>query len=142
MLIGTPTASEIKHTIGSAYAYEGESAMSFKGRDLLTGLPKTMSVTPEQIREALSDHVNAILECIRKVLEKTPPELTGDITSGGIYLTGGVGQLKGLDEFLAAETGLKVTVAENPITCAVEGRGALMRDSGEIKGFKNVIKKQ
>ena len=141
LLIGLPTASEIKNTIGSAAAYEGESAMSFKGRDLVTGLPKTMSITPEQIREALSDQVSAILECIRKVLEKTPPELTGDITSGGIYLTGGVSKLKGLDEFLAAETGLKVTVAENPITCAVEGMGALMKDSGEIKGFKNVVKK-
>ncbi|MDO5478272.1 MAG: rod shape-determining protein [Clostridia bacterium] len=141
LLIGTPTASEIKNTIGSAAAYEGESPMSFKGRDLVTGLPKTMSVTPEQIREALSDYVTAILECIRKVLEKTPPELTGDITSSGIYLTGGVSMLKGLDEFLAAETGLKVTVAENPVTCAVEGMGALMKDSGEIKGFKNVVKK-
>ena len=136
LLIGNPTASEIKNTIGSAVAYEGESAMSFKGRDLLTGLPKTMSVTPEQIREALSDYVNAILECIRKVLEKTPPELIGDITAGGIYLTGGVSQLKGLDEFLSAETGLKVTRAENPITCAAEGIGELMRDQGErIRGF-------
>ena len=139
LLIGLPTACEIKKTIGSAVAYEGESAMSFKGRDLVTGLPKTMSVTPEQIREALSDHVTAILECIRKVLEKTPPELMGDISANGIYLTGGVSMLKGLDEFLAAETGLKVTLVENPVTCAVEGIGALMKDSGDF--FKNVVRK-
>ncbi len=141
LLIGNPTASEIKNTIGSAAAYEGESAISFKGRDLLTGLPKTMSISPEQVREALSDYVTAILECIRKVLEKTPPELTGDITANGIYLTGGVSMLKGLDEFLAAETGLKVTLSENPITCAAEGLGALMKDSGDIKGFRSIGKK-
>ncbi len=141
LLIGMPTASEIKNTIGSAAAYEGEAALSFRGRDLVTGLPKTMSITPEQIREALSDHVYAILECIRKVLEKTPPELTGDITAGGIYLTGGVSMLKGLDEFLAAETGLKVTLAENPTTCGVEGIGSLMKKLGDLKEIKTVAKK-
>ncbi len=140
LLIGMPTASEIKNTIGSAVAFEGEAALSFKGRDLVSGLPKTMSVTPEQIREAISDHVYAILECIRKVLEKTPPELTGDITAGGIYLTGGVSKLKGLDEFLAAETGLKVTLAENPTTCGVEGIGALMKKMGDLK-VKTVTKR-
>lgn len=141
LLIGKPTASDIKNTIGSAAAYENESPATFKGRDLLTGLPKTMSVTPEQIREALSDSVLAILECIRRVLEKTPPELIGDITANGIYLTGGGSQLKGLDEYIAAETGLKVTVADNPVTCVAEGLGAFMKNMGELKNYRVIGKK-
>lgn len=141
LLIGQPTANAIKNTIGSATAYEGESSMDFKGRDLLSGLPKTQSITPEQVREALTDYVTAILECIRKVLEKTPPELIGDITANGIYLTGGVGELKGLDEYLAAETGLKVSVAQNASTCLAEGIGKLMAEPGALKNYRIIAKK-
>ncbi|MDP4133964.1 MAG: rod shape-determining protein [Bacillota bacterium] len=135
LLIGQPTAAEIKCTIGSATAYDGEAPMVFKGRDLISGLPKTMSISPEQIREALSEHLNAILECIRRVLEKTPPELTGDITANGIYITGGGGLLKGMDEYLTSEIGTKVTVATNALTCAAEGIGALLKENRELKEF-------
>ncbi len=141
LLIGKPTAVDIKNTIGSAAAYEGETSAIFKGRDLLTGLPKTMSVAPEQIREALSDSVLAILECIHRVLEKTPPELIGDITANGIYLTGGCSQLKGLDEYIAAETGLKVTVVDNPVTCVAEGLGAFMKNMGDLKNYRVIGKR-
>lgn len=141
LLIGTPTANAIKNEIGSATAYEGETQVEFKGRDLLTGLPKTMTVTPEQIREALSDYITSILECIRKVLEKTPPELIGDITANGIYLTGGGSLLKGLDEYLESETGLKVTVAENSTTCLAEGIGKLIKNPGALKNYKVIAKK-
>lgn len=141
LLIGIPTANAIKNEIGSATAYEGETQVEFKGRDLLTGLPKTMTVTPEQIREALSDYITSILECIRKVLEKTPPELIGDITANGIYLTGGGSLLKGLDEYLESETGLKVTVAENSTTCLAEGIGKLIKNPGALKNYKVIAKK-
>lgn len=141
LLIGIPTANAIKNEIGSAAAYEGETSVEFKGRDLLTGLPKTMTVTPEQIRESLSDYITAILECIRKVLEKTPPELIGDITANGIYLTGGGSLLKGLDEYLESETGLKVSVAENPTTCLAEGIGKLMKNPAALKNYKVIAKK-
>lgn len=141
LLIGTPTANAIKNAIGSAMEYEGETQVEFKGRDLLSGLPKTMTITPEQIREALSDYVTAILECIRKVLEKTPPELIGDITANGIYLTGGGSLLKGLDEYLESEIGLKVSVAENPTTCLAEGIGRLMKNPAALKNYKVIAKK-
>lgn len=142
MLIGTTTAGEIKNTIGSATSYEGEEAMTFKGRDLLTGLPKTMSVTPDQIREALSDYVADISECIRKVLEKTPPELTGDITANGIYLTGGGSQLKGLSDYLMAGIGMKVTVAKDPASCVVEGLGTFAKHAAESSGIHVAEKKE
>lgn len=141
LLIGKPTACEIKRAVGSATVYSGESSIDFKGRDLLTGLPKTLSVTSEQIRDALSDCVVAILECIRKVLEKTPPELMGDIAANGIYLTGGGSNLKGLDEYLASEIGLKVSLAENTSACVAEGIGALIKDSNMIKVIKETANK-
>ena len=89
----------------------------------------------------MTDYVTAVLECIRKVLEKTPPELTGDITANGIYLTGGGGALKGLDEYLASETGLKVSVAENSSTCLAEGIGKLMAEPGALKNYRIIAKK-
>lgn len=141
LLIGAPTAKYIKETVGSATAYDGESPIDFKGRDLLSGLPKTLSVTPEQIREALTDYVGAISECIRRVLEKTPPELIGDITANGIYLAGGGAFMKGLSEYLVSQTGLRVSVAENADVCLAEGLGAFINDPGMLKNFKVTAKK-
>ncbi|MBQ9945004.1 MAG: rod shape-determining protein [Clostridia bacterium] len=121
LLIGERTAEEIKISIGSAYPYEGEGAVSVKGRNLTDGLPGTVEVTSEDIRQALSDPLNQIIEAIRLTLEKTPPELSGDIISSGIILTGGSALLRGLDKLIEKETGMTVTVADKPVDCVVTG---------------------
>ncbi|MDD6220058.1 MAG: rod shape-determining protein MreB, partial [Clostridia bacterium] len=123
LLIGERTAEDIKMKIGSAYPYEGEGAMNIKGRNLMDGLPKNIEISSEEIREALSDSVNQILDVIRATLEKTPPELAADIIDHGIMLTGGGALLRGLDKLIAAETRIPVLVAENPLDCVVDGTG-------------------
>ena len=104
LLIGERTAEDIKIKIGSAYPYEGEGAMNIKGRNLMDGLPKNIEISAEEIREALSDSINQILDVIKATLEKTPPELAADIIDHGIMLTGGGALLRGLDKLIAAET--------------------------------------
>ena len=121
LLVGERTAEEIK--IGSAYPYEGEGTMDVKGRNLMDGLPKNIEVSSEEIREALADPVNQILDAIRATLEKTPPELSADIIDHGIMLTGGGALLRGLDRLIAVETKMPVHVAENPLDCVVDGTG-------------------
>ena len=123
LLVGERTAEEIKIRIGSAYPYEGEGTMDVKGRNLMDGLPKNIEVSSEEIREALADPVNQILDAIRATLEKTPPELSEDIIDQGIMLTGGGALLRGLDRLIAVETKMPVHVAENPLDCVVDGTG-------------------
>ena len=123
LLIGESTAEEIKIKIGSAYPYEGEGALDIKGRNLLDGLPKNIEITSEEVREALSDPVNQILDTIKSTLEKTPPELAADIIDNGIMLTGGGALLRGLDKLIASETQMPVLVAENPLDCVAIGTG-------------------
>ena len=123
LLIGERTAEDIKIKIGSAYPYEGEGAMNIKGRNLMDGLPKNIEISAEEIREALSDSVNQILDVIKATLEKTPPELAADIIDHGIMLTGGGALLRGLDKLIAAETRIPVLVAESPLDCVVDGTG-------------------
>ena len=123
LLVGERTAEEIKIKIGSAYPYEGEGTMDVKGRNLMDGLPKNIEVSSEEIREALADPVNQILDAIRATLEKTPPELSADIIDHGIMLTGGGALLRGLDLLVAQETGMPVHVAESPLDCVVDGTG-------------------
>lgn len=123
LLIGERTAEDIKIKIGSAYPYEGEGAMNIKGRNLMDGLPKNVEITSEEIREALSDPVNQILDAVRATLEKTPPELASDIIDHGIMLTGGGALLRGLDRLIADETKIPVLVAEKPLDCVVDGTG-------------------
>ena len=123
LLVGERTAEEIKIRIGSAYPYEGEGTMDVKGRNLMDGLPKNIEVSSEEIREALADPVNQILDAIRATLEKTPPELSADIFDHGIMLTGGGALLRGLDRLIAVETKMPVHVAENPLDCVVDGTG-------------------
>ena len=106
LLIGERTAEDIKIKIGSAYPYEGEGAMNIKGRNLMDGLPKNIEISAEEIREALSDSVNQILDVIKATLEKTPPELAADIIDHGIMLTGGGALLRGLDKLIARSTAL------------------------------------
>ena len=123
LLIGERTAEDIKIKIGSAYPYAGEGAMNIKGRNLMDGLPKNIEISAEEIREALSDSVNQILDVIKATLEKTPPELAADIIDHGIMLTGGGALLRGLDKLIAAETRIPVLVAESPLDCVVDGTG-------------------
>lgn len=123
LLIGERTAEDIKIKIGSAYPYEGEGAMNIKGRNLMDGLPKNIEISAEEIREALSDSVNQILDVIKATLEKTPPELAADIIDHGIMLTGGGALLRGLDKLITAETRIPVLVAESPLDCVVDGTG-------------------
>ncbi len=123
LLIGERSAEDIKLKLGSAYPYEGEAAMEIKGRNLLDGLPKSVEITSAEVREALSDTVDKILDAIRYTLDRTPPELSADIIERGIMLTGGGALLRGLDRLIAAETGMPVRVADNPLDCVVNGTG-------------------
>ncbi len=123
LMIGERTAEEIKIRIGSAYPLDEELTMEVRGRDLVTGLPKTVTITSEEVREALSEPVHAIVEAARQTLEKTPPELSADLIDRGIVLAGGSSLLRGLDKLIAEETGLPVHIAENPVTAVALGVG-------------------
>lgn len=135
LLIGERTAEDIKISIGSASAYEGEGAVSVKGRSLADGLPSTVEVTSADIREALSEPLNQIIETIRLTLEKTPPELSADIMSAGIILTGGSALLRGFDKMIADATNMPVHMAKKPIDCVVTGMAICLR-----KDTLNIVK--
>lgn len=126
LMIGERTAEEIKKEIGSAYGFEEEASMEARGRDLVTGLPKTIRVTSGEIREALAEPVMAITEAVRLTLEKTPPELAADIMDKGIVMAGGGSLLRGLDKYLRQETGMPVNLAEDPLTCVAMGAGVAL----------------
>ena len=123
LLIGERTAENIKIRIGSAYPYEDEESMEIKGRNLIDGLPKNVSISAAEVREALADPLVTIVEAIKSTLEQTPPELSADIIDHGITLTGGGALLRGLDLLVAQETGMPVHVAESPLDCVVDGTG-------------------
>ena len=128
LLIGERTAERIKMEIGSAYRLDEPAVLETKGRDLIYGLPKSVTVNDEEIRGALSDCVDCIITAIRAALERTPPELSGDITERGIILTGGGAMLKKLDEKIKAETGLPVLIAEEPLASVVLGTGKMLEN--------------
>ncbi|MDD4951368.1 MAG: rod shape-determining protein [Desulfovibrionaceae bacterium] len=123
MLIGEGTAEDIKVTIGSAYPMEDEGEMEVKGRDLVTGIPQNRLITAEEVREAISEQVEGIVQGVRVALEQTPPELAADIVDRGIVLTGGGAMLKGLDRLLQHETQLPITVVDDPLSAVVLGSG-------------------
>lgn len=123
LMIGDRTAEEIKMKIGSAFPLEQEMALEVRGRDLVAGLPKTIEVTSDEIREALTEPTLAIIDRVKSVLEQTPPELSSDIIERGIMLTGGVALLRGLDRLLAQMTGIPIHVAEDPLSCVALGCG-------------------
>lgn len=123
LLIGERTAEDIKIQIGSAFPYEGEGAMSVKGRNLVDGLPKDVEISAEEIRSALKGSLNHLLDAIRTTLENTPPELSADIIDGGITLTGGGAMLRGLDKLIEKEMKIPVAISDNPLDCVVEGTG-------------------
>jgi len=128
LLIGERTAEQVKMEIGSAFPLDEEMTMEIKGRDLVEGVPKTLVVSDEEIREALSETVATIVEAVRVALERTPPELSADIMDKGIIIAGGGSMLKNLDRRLREETGLPVTLAEDPLACVALGTGQMLTD--------------
>lgn len=123
LMIGERTAEQIKMEIGSAFPKDEEKTMEIKGRDLITGLPKIITITSDEIREAIKEPVAAIIDAIKSTLEKTPPELAADIMDKGIMITGGGALLQGFDELIKKETHMPVHIAENPLDCVALGAG-------------------
>ncbi|MFI5262943.1 MAG: rod shape-determining protein [Candidatus Kapaibacterium sp.] len=128
MLIGERTAELIKCQVGSAMPLEEELMVEVKGRDMVAGIPKTIEVSSIEVRQALAEPVNQIVEAVKRSLERTPPELSADILDRGMMLSGGGALLKGLDERLRLETNLPVHVAEDPLTAVVRGAGRVLED--------------
>ena len=129
LAIGSPTAEHLKLEVGSAYPMNGQERVTVaRGRDLLTGLPKAVEVTSEQIREAVMEPVRSIIEAIQMTLEETPPELAADIIERGIVLTGGGALLRGIDLRLHEETHMPVRIVEDPLACVVLGTGRVLED--------------
>ena len=128
LLLGERTAEEIKIAIGSAFPTPDEPHAEIRGRDLVTGLPRTIVVSAEEIRRAIDEPVNAIIDAIKATLDRTPPELAGDIMDRGLVLTGGGALLRGLDERLRHETGMPIVIAERPLDCVVLGSGKCVEE--------------
>jgi len=128
LLIGERTAEAIKMEIGSAYPLEERMTMEIKGRHLIEGVPKTITITDEEIRESVAETVSVIVDAVRVALERTPPELSADIVDRGIVLTGGGALLKNLDKRLREETGLPLAMAEDPLSSVVLGAGKMLSD--------------
>lgn len=128
LLIGERTAEKIKIEIGSAYPLEKPLTMEVRGRNLIEGVPKTITITDAEIREALSECVGTIINALRVALERTPPELSADISDRGIVLTGGGSLLKNLDKRISEETGLPVSLADDPLACVALGTGKMLSD--------------
>jgi rod shape-determining protein MreB len=133
LMIGERTAEEIKIRIGSAYPLEEELSMDVRGRDLISGLPKTISVTSVEIREALHDPVQAIVDASKTTLEQTPPELAADLIDRGIVMAGGGSLLRGIDRRIADETGLPVHIANDPLTAVVLGTGQMLNMPARLR---------
>lgn len=133
MLIGERTAEEVKIKLAQLYGNGEIKTMQVKGRDLRAGVPKTIDITSDEVREALSEPVGIIVEAIKQTLERTPPELAADIVDNGIMLTGGGALLGGLDKLLMQETGLPVSVAEDPLSCVVYGSGKALDELDLLK---------
>jgi len=133
LMIGEISAENIKIKIGSAYPMEEELVMEVKGRDLIAGLPKTLTVSSEEIREALSEPISAILEAIRTTLERTPPELLADLIDRGLIMAGGGALLRGLDKLISEETGLPVHLADDPLTAVALGAGKVLDNLNILK---------
>ena len=139
MMIGERTAEQIKIHLGSVYppTLDGEEAvMDMKGRDLITGVPKCIELTAPEVRDALADCSRGILEAVKATLEKTPPELAGDISERGVVLAGGGAHLRGLDRFIREEIGIPVFVADDPLLAVVRGAGMVLED---LDSYGNIL---
>jgi len=128
LLIGERSAEEIKIRIGSAYPLEEELAMEVKGRDSVAGLPKTIHITSQEIREALGDTITAIVDAVRNALERCPPELSADLVDRGFVMAGGGSLIRNIDRLLSEKTGLPVTVADDPLSAVANGTGVVLSD--------------
>lgn len=139
LLIGERTAEDIKIKIGSAYPTEDmeNASMEIKGRNLVDGLPKNVTIHANEVRDALADPLMTIVDAIKSTLEKTPPELSADVIDHGIMLTGGGALLRGLDLLVAQETGMPVHVAERPLDCVVDGTGKRLEITMPREYYKN-----
>jgi len=128
LMIGERTAEDIKIRLGSAYPLAKETSMEVKGRDLVAGLPKTITITSQEIREAMMEPLNTIIDAVRVTLERCPPELSADLVDHGLVLAGGGALLRGLDKLLSEETELPVHVAEDPLSAVAEGAGKVLNE--------------
>ncbi len=128
MLIGERMAEFVKIEIGSAYPMSEEKTLEIKGRDIVSGLPKTLTITSEEVREALKEPVSQIVDAVRSTLDKCEPELAADLVDRGLVLSGGSSQLRGLDKLLASQTGLPVTLADEPLSAVAEGTGVVLNE--------------
>lgn len=137
LLIGERTAEMIKVQIGSAYPMNEEKSLVVRGRDIVAGLPKTLTITSEEIRDALKEPVSQIVDAVRSTLDKCEPELSSDLVDRGLVLSGGSSQLRGLDKLLAAQTGLPVTVADDPLSAVAEGTGQVMNELDFLEQQRN-----
>lgn len=126
MLIGERTAEQVKIQVGTVFKNARDESMDIRGRDMVTGLPKTLTIHSSEVEEALADSINTLIRAAKNVLETTPPELSADIIDRGVMLTGGGAQLHGIDQLLQSELKVPVVVAENPMTCVVEGAGKML----------------
>jgi rod shape-determining protein MreB len=133
LMIGERTAEDIKIRIGSAYPLSKETTMEVKGRDMVAGLPKTITITSQEVREALLEPLNTIVDSVRVSLERCPPELSADLVDRGLVLAGGGALLRGLDKLLSEETGLPVHVAEDPLSAVAEGTGKVLNELAFLK---------
>ena len=133
LLIGERSAELIKTTVGNAYRDEKAEHMQIKGRDLATGIPKIIGIDSDEVRQAIIEQIKTIVETVKSALEQTPPELAADIVDNGIVLTGGVALLKGLDSLLREETGLPITITEDPLTTVVLGSGKALDEIDTLR---------
>lgn len=136
LMIGERTAENIKVELGSAYETDEDKTMEIRGRDLITGLPKVITISQKEVREALSEPVISIIEAIKTTLEKTPPELAADIMDKGIMLAGGGALLRGLDQLINEETHMPVHIAESPLDCVAVGAGKALDTIDKILDSK------
>ena len=141
VMIGERTAEQVKIEIGSASRGAREGALEVRGRDLLTGLPKTIRLTVNEIADALEEPVNRIVQCVKKVLEDTPPELGSDIMDRGIVMTGGGSMLYGLDKLIQKETGIPTYLAEDPLSCVAIGTGKALDCMDQIGDSLTTLRK-
>ena len=136
LLIGERTAEQIKIEVGSAFPLETKQTIEVKGRDLVAGIPRTQTISDSEVREAMLEPVNAIVDTIKIALERTPPELAADIVDRGIYLTGGGALLRGLDLLMREVTNLNIRIADDPLTCVVRGAGRILE---RLEDYDKVI---
>src|SRR5436305_5604711 len=139
LLIGERSAEEIKISAGSAFPVDGETTVTIRGRDLATGLPKSVDVSTVELRDALSGSINAIVDAVRSTIEITPPELISDLMAHGIALAGGGALLRGLDRRLAQETRFPVYVAEEPLLCVVKGTGEVLEETRMLQKVQSAL---